>query len=458
MNKIFTKYYLFFSFILLLSIHANAQSIGGVTSGAALVCPDSINSGIILLNGYVGTILNWESSINGGITWNTISNISNQNSYNNLTQTTCYRAIVQLGSFPPDTSTCSCVTIFDPSIGGTLSGGGAFCTGSGNGTLNLTGSNGNVLYWMFSTNNGVSWNSISDTTTTLNYTNITQNTIYSVVVQNGASCPSDTSSQASFAIDALTNAGTVFGNDTVCYNSNSGSLFLSGTVGSIINWISSTDNGETWTIIPNTTLSQNYSGLISTTRYSALVKNGSCQADTSGFAEILINNPPYVNAGNDTTIIQGQTITLTGSGSGMPIWAPSNGLNSNNVFSPTTTLFATTTYILTVTDTNGCINEDDVVIKVIPPIFNGMVSNLFTPNGDGINDSWYIQDIQNFPDNEVFVFNIYGNQVYSKKAYANDWQGTFNGSELPDGTYYYVLKFDKSEKVIKGSIDILRNK
>lgn len=458
MYKFSIKYYLFFSFIWLASLQANAQSVGGTTSGAALVCPDSINSGIIMLNGYVGTILNWESTTNGGITWNYISNISNQNSYNNITQTTCYRAIVQFGAFPPDTSTSSCITIFSPSIGGTISGGGAFCIGSGNGTLNLSGNNGNVLFWMFSTNNGVSWNNVSDTTTSLSYTNISQNTIYSAVVQNGATCPSDTSSQASFVIDSLTNEGTVSGNDTVCYNANSGSLNLSGTVGSIISWISSIDNGLTWTIIPNTTLSQNYNSLISTTLYSAIVQNGSCPADTSEFAQIIIQALPFVNAGNDTTIIQGQTITLNGSGSGMPIWLPSSGLNSNSVYSPVTTPLSTTTYTLTVTDTNGCVNADDVVIKVLPPVFNGMVSNLFTPNGDGINDNWYIQDIQNFPDNEVFVYNIYGYQVYSKQAYTNDWQGTFNGSELPDGTYYYVLKFNKSEKIIKGSIDIFRNK
>jgi len=90
--------------------------------------------------------------------------------------------------------------------------------------------------------------------------------------------------------------------------------------------------------------------------------------------------------------------------------------------------------------------------------YNGMISNLFTPNADGFNDFWYLQDILNFPDNEVTVYNIYGNQVYNKKAYTNDWAGTYNGAELPDGTYYYVLKFDNSDKIIKGSVDILRNK
>jgi len=88
----------------------------------------------------------------------------------------------------------------------------------------------------------------------------------------------------------------------------------------------------------------------------------------------------------------------------------------------------------------------------------GRVSNLFTPKVEGIIDTWYIHDIQNYPENEVFVYNIYGNEVYSGKKYANDWQGTFNGSPLPDGTYYYVIKFDGYDTVIKGSVDILKSK
>jgi gliding motility-associated-like protein len=56
------------------------------------------------------------------------------------------------------------------------------------------------------------------------------------------------------------------------------------------------------------------------------------------------------------------------------------------------------------------------------------------------------------------VYNIYGNLVFTKKGYTNDWQGTYNGSALPDGTYFYVLRFDDSDIIIKGALDILKNK
>ncbi|MCK6649916.1 MAG: gliding motility-associated C-terminal domain-containing protein, partial [Bacteroidia bacterium] len=137
---------------------------------------------------------------------------------------------------------------------------------------------------------------------------------------------------------------------------------------------------------------------------------------------------------------------------------PSAGLSSATIFTPVATPNTTTAYILTVTDVNNCINADTVLVTVNVLEYTGMISNLFTPNGDGINDTWYLQDIANYPDNEVTVYNIYGNVVFQKQGYTNDWKGTYNGSELPDGTYYYVLKFESSDKVLKGSIDILRNK
>ncbi len=95
---------------------------------------------------------------------------------------------------------------------------------------------------------------------------------------------------------------------------------------------------------------------------------------------------------------------------------------------------------------------------VLQNVFNGMVSNLFTPNGDGTNDTWYVEGIRNFPDNEVTVYNIYGNEVFKTQSYQNDWLGTFNGAELPDGSYYYLIRFESVDITLKGSVDILRSK
>lgn len=456
MIKYYTKYLIFIIVFCLFSFKLKAQSIGGSTSGASTYC-SSINSGFLSLTGFTGTILNWESSIDGAVTWTNIGNITSSQSYFNLAQTTCYMAIVQNGAFPPDTSTISCITIFQPSDGGTITGGGIFCSISDTDTLFLSGITGNVLSWQSSIDGGATWTTIIDTNIFLNYSGIIVNTIYSAIVQN-ASCPTDTSAFAVFTIVPPSIGGTVSIDDTVCYLANGGVLNLSGNTGLVTGWISSTDGGLIWTGISNITSAQTYSSLIQTTTYAAIVQNGTCPADTSLNSTISVLAPFPVYAGNDTALFPGASVLLQGSGTGTPIWTPATGLDSSNVFMPIATPSITTNYILTVTDSNGCVNSDVVVITVILPTFNGIITTLFTPNGDGINDTWYIQNIQNYPDNEVMVFNIHGQQVFDQESYMNDWKGTYNGNELPDGTYYYVLKFLKDDTLFKGSLDILRNK
>ncbi|HET7819797.1 MAG TPA: gliding motility-associated C-terminal domain-containing protein, partial [Bacteroidia bacterium] len=284
--------------------------------------------------------------------------------------------------------------------------------------------------------------------------------IYQVVVQNGVSCPYDTSSIATFTIDAQTAGGLVGSDTTVCYQSNGDTLSLTNYIGSIVSWIYSIDNGISWTSINNATINYVYNNLTQTTLFSAVVKSGVCSIDTSTAAEVNVVSLPLVSAGADIVIIQGQSSILNGSGNGSPLWSPSIGLSSDSLFSPILTTTITTQYILVVIDTNGCVNSDSVLVTVLPPTFSGTISNLFTPNNDGINDTWYIENIHLFPKSDVLVYNIYGNKVYEKTGYMNDWAGTYNGAPLPDGTYYYVLTVEgeSGTETYKGSVDILKNK
>jgi len=442
-------------------INSFAQSVGGATSGAASFCGVSGSGFITLVAGtYTGSVVYWESSINGGATWTNVPNILTQQSYSGLTQTTCYRAVVQQGVSPADTSTVSCITVYPPTVPGTLSAGGNFCSSTGAGSVILSGNTGTVLNWLSSTDGGLTWTTIANTSTSLTYTNITSSIIYAAVVQNTSFCAVDTSTQSIFNIDPMTVPGTLSltGNDSACMFLNNDTVLLSGNTGQVSGWLSSVDNGVTWNPIANTTNTQIYSGLIQNTLYQAIVQSGICPADTSASIGITILPLPTANAGIDSTIGPGQSVTLNGSGSGNPLWIPTAGLSNPLIFNPIATPTVTTPYVLIINDNFGCVNSDTVLISVTVPVFNGTVSNYFTPNGDGINDSWYIQNIQNYSDNEVFVYNIYGNEVFSKKGYTNDWKGTYNGSELPDGTYYYVLRFDKSSRIYKGSIDIIKKK
>ncbi|MFT6708160.1 MAG: gliding motility-associated-like protein [Flavobacteriales bacterium] len=85
-----------------------------------------------------------------------------------------------------------------------------------------------------------------------------------------------------------------------------------------------------------------------------------------------------------------------------------------------------------------------------------------TANGDGLNDFFVVPDIADqpgqFSKQELIVFNRWGDVVYSAKPYLNDWGGANkNGNELPQGTYYYVLRLDIGAGIIyRGDITILK--
>ncbi|MDF2448836.1 MAG: conserved repeat domain protein [Bacteroidota bacterium] len=84
-------------------------------------------------------------------------------------------------------------------------------------------------------------------------------------------------------------------------------------------------------------------------------------------------------------------------------------------------------------------------------VFNG-----FTPNGDGINDSWVIENIENFPNNTVSIFNRWGSKIWSTSNYNNTdnkWDGKSNdGAEVISGTYFYVIEIDNGAK--KGWVEL----
>jgi large repetitive protein len=87
-----------------------------------------------------------------------------------------------------------------------------------------------------------------------------------------------------------------------------------------------------------------------------------------------------------------------------------------------------------------------------------LISNQFTPNGDGYNDKWQIAFVNNYPNMEVIVFNKWGQQVHRQIGDYSPWDGTHLGINVPDGAYYYVFYYDKNKQsnYLKGSITLLR--
>ena len=130
--------------------------------------------------------------------------------------------------------------------------------------------------------------------------------------------------------------------------------------------------------------------------------------------------------------------------------------NSTGIF----TELETKVYRLIIVDSKGCTDTSfidltyDNIGNVIKPY------NAFTPNGDNINDRWYIPGIESFGATEVRVFNRWGQLIYNNSEYTNKegWDGTQNNSKLPASTYYYVISTVNNcvKEYIKGTVSIIR--
>lgn len=109
---------------------------------------------------------------------------------------------------------------------------------------------------------------------------------------------------------------------------------------------------------------------------------------------------------------------------------------------------------------NGTPEENDPTIFKVE--FDFFIPQGFSPNGDGINDVFEIRGIAFFPDNELTIINRWGNVVYKKKGYLNEWEGTtemgieIGGNILPEGTYYYILNLNNNTKPYTGFLYLNR--
>ncbi|MFL5753531.1 MAG: PKD domain-containing protein, partial [Bacteroidia bacterium] len=193
------------------------------------------------------------------------------------------------------------------------------------------------------------------------------------------------------------------------------------------------------------------------TWYSELLATSDLGCKDSITKPVGVYSIPQPDAGTDTSVSMGYSVTLNATGGANYFWFPATGLSSTGISNPVATPMETTIYVLTVIDANGCIGYDTVVVNVKED-FKLVANNVFTPNGDGVNDYFKIENIETYALTKLSIFDRWGQLVYSKKGYANTWDGTAGQDILPDGTYYYAVTFDESGKVYKGSVTLLRNK
>ncbi len=166
---------------------------------------------------------------------------------------------------------------------------------------------------------------------------------------------------------------------------------------------------------------------------------------------------PPTNAGPDKFMLEGGQVMLTPTlVLNMPVtylWTPAQYLTDPNIATPVANPPFDFTYLLRITSDKGCSDTSSVFVKVLKPVF---IPNIFSPNGDGIHDTWVIQYLDTYPGSTVDIYNRYGQHIYHSEGYTKPWDGTINGNPVPVGTYYYIVNPKNGRKIMSGYVDVIR--
>ena len=254
-------------------------------------------------------------------------------------------------------------------------------------------------------------------------------------------------------VTVLLNPQAAFGvnNSNQCFKGNN-FVFTNNSVspaGTIYSW-SFGDGGNSSSFSPSKT----YANARTYQVTLFLTANNGCKSDTATTSVSVFPNP-VVNAGPDLVVLDGKTVTINASATDALTyaWSPATYLNSAAVKTPIAFPRQNIGYLLTATGNNGCTGSDSVYIKVLKQL---NVPNVFSPNGDGVNDTWVIKSLADYPGCTVEVFNRYGLQVFISNGYAKPWDGTYKGNPLPVGTYYYIIEPKNGVDKVTGYVVILR--
>ncbi|MBV9986196.1 MAG: gliding motility-associated C-terminal domain-containing protein [Chitinophagaceae bacterium] len=181
-----------------------------------------------------------------------------------------------------------------------------------------------------------------------------------------------------------------------------------------------------------------------------------CVSDTA-IQQMAVNPYPKLDLGPDLKVLEGGVVTIRPKfvyGTALVYkWTPASYLDSDTAATPRSTPADDITYQLQLTGKGGCSVTDAIFIQVLKA---PEVPNAFSPNGDGVNDTWRIKYLESYPGAEIDVYDRFGQVVYHSVGYDVDWDGTYKGHPMPVGTYYYVINPKNNRKIITGSVTIIK--
>ena len=177
-----------------------------------------------------------------------------------------------------------------------------------------------------------------------------------------------------------------------------------------------------------------------------------CQAADS--VRVTVVALPIVNLGADTVLCNEASLVLSGGDEGVSYhW--STGENTQQI-----TVYAGRQVIwVSVTSEDGCTGSDTIeILDCSTEALFENIPNVFTPNGDNYNDTWYFDEAAGFPEMVVEIYDRWGKLVWrSERGYPEPWDGrSLNGHEMPVDSYYYVIELNNGDDQIVGTVTIVK--
>ncbi|HRT00569.1 MAG TPA: gliding motility-associated C-terminal domain-containing protein, partial [Bacteroidales bacterium] len=305
------------------------------------------------------------------------------------------------------------------------------CYGYSNGTISVlvSGGSGNYSYL---------WNtgSISSNISELNSGS------YQLTIVDGGVCTSTYSFEVTQPEELILSADV---HNISCFGNVDGGIILTATGGTSPYNYSIYGN--------NNILNGNQFNNLVAGYYTCYVEDVNLCSDT---VEVIISEPASLTANfsysNPSCIgnNNGEIIVNVTGGTEPYLFSWQNGSLDFNVITGLTEGI----YNITITDNNNCqlylpsITLTDAAIDCL------VIPNAFTPNGDGINDTWIIENLNLFPSAYVYVYNRWGQELWVGRP-GNEWDGTFEGKLMPAGTYLYIIELFDGTTPYKGTVTII---
>lgn len=264
-------------------------------------------------------------------------------------------------------------------------------------------------------------------------------------------------------VDATTQTITVYPQPKAAFNVSASQLCYGDIVNftdksyagssAISKWVWDLGGGAS-SAIQNPNKQFNDSGSFMTRLY--FFNNDGCISDTATQSLTVYPNPKLLLP-HMITVLAGGQVTLTPTyvfGNELSyLWTPPTYLSSDTAATPKAIPDDDITYQLKLTARGGCSVTDTIFIRVLK---RPEVPNAFSPNGDGIHDTWKIKYLDGYPGATIDVYNRYGQIVFRSLGYDKEWDGTRNGNPLPVGTYYYIINPRNGRQIITGSVTLIK--